>query len=381
MHVCVLRMDNQFRRTATTTQLGAASGRKKKSRSLIVGIIVGLELYLHYIMACHTMAVHAFIRPRCAVHAGCAFLGRPVSLSRASSRSPNLQYPKVMYYYGVQRQRSLQPILSNNNNIFHNTKEYSTTISTQLQAGFSNINESNWQSFSKDLEETLELPSISVPAKHIHWLLSNKESPIRPYLAHTMDEFEGIHPKIKVVRDFENKSDDDEEVRKQILLSSDDLIPDDTFQTLVDKFHARTEDKFIIHIPHHQQPVTRVLSKLLPEEAQPPPSSYEQVGHVVHINLKTPHVQYGKLIGSILLDRLQPVTKTVVNKVGEVGGPFRTYQMDLLAGEDDYLVHVVEHGVSLYFDLRNVYSSTRIDFNSLFHRLDGFILLRKRSIP
>jgi hypothetical protein len=356
-------MDNQFRRTATTTQLGGASGRKKKSCSLIVGIIVGLELYLF--MACHTMAVHAFIRPRC-VHAGCAFLGRPsqaVSLTGASSRLPsNLQHLKVMYYYCVQR--SLQPILSNKNNIFHNTKQYSTTAisTTQLQAGFTNINESNWQSFSKDLEETLELPSISVPAKHIHWLLSNKESPIRPYLAHTMDEFEGIHPKIKVVRDCENKSDDEEEeVRKLILLSSDDLIPDDTFQTLVDKFHARTEDKFIIHIPHHQQPVTRVLSKLLPEEAQPPPSSYEQVGHVVHINLKTPHVQYGKLIGSILLDRLQPATRTIVNKVGEVGGPFRTYQMDLLAGEDDYLVHVVEHGVSLYFDLRNVYWCTRLE--------------------
>jgi hypothetical protein len=215
-------MDNQFRRTATTTQLGRASGRKKKSRSLIVGIIVGLELYLY--MACHTM-VHAFIRPRCA-HAGCAFLGRPVSLTGASSRLPNLhlQYPKVMYYYCVQR--SLQPIISNNNNIFHNTKQYSTAISTQLQAGFSSINESNWQSFSKELEETLELPSISVPAKHIHWLLSNKESPIRPYLAHTMDEFEGIHPKIKVVRDFEKKGDE-EEVRKQILLSSDDLITED----------------------------------------------------------------------------------------------------------------------------------------------------------
>ena len=350
-------MDNRFRRTATTTQLGGASGRKKKSRSLIVGIIVGLELFLYY-LACHTMTVHAFIRPRCA-HAGCAFLGRPISLTRASSRLPNLQYPKAMYYYYVQR--SLQPIISNSNNIFHNTEQYSTAISTQLQAGFSNINESNWQSFSKELEETLELPSISVPAKHIHWLLSNKESPIRPYLAHTMDTFEGIHPKIKVVRDCEKKGGDDEEVRKQILLSSDVSIPDVMFETLVEKFHARIEDKFIIHIPHYQQPVTRVLSKLLPEEAQPPPSSYEQVGHVVHINLKTPHVQYGKLIGSILLDRLQPATRTVVNKVGEVGGPFRTYQMDLLAGEDDYLVHVVEHGVSLYFDLRNVYWCTRLE--------------------
>eukprot|EP00577_Skeletonema_sp_RCC1716_P012282 CAMPEP_0113409250 /NCGR_PEP_ID=MMETSP0013_2-20120614/21047_1 /TAXON_ID=2843 ORGANISM="Skeletonema costatum, Strain 1716" /NCGR_SAMPLE_ID=MMETSP0013_2 /ASSEMBLY_ACC=CAM_ASM_000158 /LENGTH=409 /DNA_ID=CAMNT_0000295355 /DNA_START=554 /DNA_END=1784 /DNA_ORIENTATION=- /assembly_acc=CAM_ASM_000158 len=184
-----------------------------------------------------------------------------------------------------------------------------------------------------------------------------------------MDEFEGIHPKIKVVRNLD-QDDDDDQVRKRILLSSTELIPDDTN----------------ICIPHHQQPVTRILSKMLPEEAQPPPSSYEQVGHVVHVNLKAQHVDYGKIIGSILLDRLQPTTKTVVNKLGEVGGPFRTYQMGLLAGEDDssfklgevggpfrtyqmgllageddYFVHVVEHGVSLYFDLRKVYWCTRLE--------------------
>jgi hypothetical protein len=348
-------------RSPTTHQLRVAAGKKKrrKSISLVIGIIIGLELCLHQ-MACHTMSVHALMRPRCAqYHSRCAFLNRQpqVAPKRASSCTYN-HYPKLM---------SPPPINSNwksiniNNNIFFHTRHHSTTI-TRLQAGLSNINESNWQSFSKELEETLELPTISVPAKHIHWLLSNKESPIKSFLAHTMDDFEGIHPKIKVVRDFgQDDDDDDDGVRKRILLSSAELIPDDTFQLLEEKFHARKEDTFNICIPHHQQPVTRLLSKLLPEEAQPPPSSYEQVGHVVHVNLRAQHVQYGKLIGSILLDRLQPTTKTVVNKLGEVGGPFRTYQMDLLAGEDDYFVHVVEHGVSLYFDLRKVYWCTRLE--------------------
>ena len=55
-----------------------------------------------------------------------------------------------------------------------------------------------------------------------------------------------------------------------------------------------------------------------------------------------------------MLDRLQPSIRTVVNKLGEVGGPYRTYQVDLIAGDDDYSVHVTEHGASLYFDLTKV---------------------------
>merc|ERR1719232_1425516 len=35
--------------------------------------------------------------------------------------------------------------------------------------------------------------------------------------------------------------------------------------------------------------------------------------------------------------------------------------MDLLAGDDDYFVQLVEHGVSLCFDLRKVYWCTRLE--------------------
>ena len=350
-------------RSPISQKLRVAAGKKKQRRknisSVVIGIIVivALEVCL-YQRACNTMRVHAFMRPQYVQNLrGCVFYSRKQQVEMKWGSSCICDHRQKLI--------SLQPIksawnpINNNINIFIHTRHHSTGI-TRLQADLSNINESNWQSFSTELEETLELPSISVPAKHIHWLLSNKDSPIKSFLAHTMDEFEGIHPKIKVVQNLE-QDDDDDEVRKRILLSSAELIPDDTFQELQEKFYARKEDTFNICVPPHQQPVTRILSKLLPAEAQPPPSSYEQVGHVVHVNLKAQHVQYGKLIGSILLDRLQPTTKTVVNKLGEVGGPFRTYQMELLVGEDDYFVHVVEHGVSLYFDLRKVYWCTRLE--------------------
>ena len=59
------------------------------------------------------------------------------------------------------------------------------------------IDEENWQSFSDELNETFELPSISVPAQHVHWLLSSKDSPLRPYLATQMAEMEGIIPALE----------------------------------------------------------------------------------------------------------------------------------------------------------------------------------------
>lgn len=263
----------------------------------------------------------------------------------------------------------------------------------ELHDNISEINEENWRSFSDLLTETLELPSISVPAEHVHWLLSNTQSPLKPFLALTMNELEGIHPRIKVVRDSEELSTDSSgsdgnQHRKRILLNSqittgndseassidfdaaDNIsklvqlypgIPKGILQTLADEFDAAPGNTEIIQIAYQNQPVNRILSKLLPPEAQPPPSSYEQIGHVAHFNLRSNHVPYGRLIGSVMLDRLKPSIRTVVNKVGEVGGPYRTYQMDLLAGDDDYYVQVNEHGSSLFFDLRNVYWCTRLE--------------------
>lgn len=278
---------------------------------------------------------------------------------------------------------------------YYSTRNLSTS-SLLLQHGDTELNEDNWKSFVDELSETLELPSINVPAQHVHWLLSNKDSPIKPYLATQMIELEGVHPKIKVVRDcaYEKGCDNDQQPQrlKRILLGShlalggididDDTttlirngsvgalfeltqqlpgLPEQILERLVNDFEATPGKPECIHISYQNQPITRILSKMLPPEAQPPPSSYEQIGHVAHVNLRQPHLSHKRLIGRVMLDRLQPSIRTVVNKLGEVGGPYRTYQIDLIAGDDDYFVHVIEHGVSLFFDLRKVYWCTRLE--------------------
>ena len=277
------------------------------------------------------------------------------------------------------------------------------------------MDDESWKSYTDKLVETLHLPSISVPARHVHWLLSDKDSPIQPYLASCMVELDGVHPKIKIVRDC------DRERRKRILLDSNLLttieagiiktfspnedvaecdpieqsdsllmlsrqfpgIPSLVLEQLVDNFDAKPGITECIHVPYQNQPISRILTKLLPPEinntydvnsggiagvnnytqqsSSPPPTSYEQIGHIAHLNLRAIHVPYGRVIGRVLLDKHQPSIRTVVNKLGEVGGPYRTYAMDLLAGDDDYDVRVIEHGIALTFDLRKVYWCTRLE--------------------
>ena len=113
-------------------------------------------------------------------------------------------------------------------------------------------------------------------------------------------------------------------------------------------------------IPYTQQPLQRILSKILPPEALPPPTGFEQIGHVIHLNLKERHHPHRHMIGSVILDQLSPKIQTVVNKVGEVGGLYRTYDMEVIAGKSQTTVEVIEDGVSLHFDLRKVYWCTRL---------------------
>jgi tRNA G37 N-methylase Trm5 len=124
-------------------------------------------------------------------------------------------------------------------------------------------------------------------------------------------------------------------------------------------------------ISHNQLSFQYILKQLLPEAALPLPSSYEQIGHVAHFNLKEKHLPFKHLIGSVLLESTSGDSiQTVVNKVGKVDGKFRTYECEILANvfhtHDNNDVNaslettVVEDGISIELNVAECYWCTRL---------------------
>ena len=256
-----------------------------------------------------------------------------------------------------------------------------------------NVDEHNWR-LHPSLLETYRIPTVFVKNDSLQTIIKE----LGPYLATRKKEFEDIHPRLKAIQNpgaieisddvLNNISD-----MKVVLLNPDSVsseIIDINEQTILNSFLEGSKSQRINalsgsfpkmaegainlladaaafpgpiiskSIPYEQQPIHRILSKILPKEAQPPPTGFEQIGHVIHLNLKEKHVSYRNLIGSVILDRLSPKIQSVVNKVGEVSGPYRTYNMELLAGKPETTVEVIEDGVSLHFDLSKVYWCTRL---------------------
>ncbi|GMR59691.1 hypothetical protein PMAYCL1PPCAC_29886 [Pristionchus mayeri] len=88
-------------------------------------------------------------------------------------------------------------------------------------------------------------------------------------------------------------------------------------------------------------------------------SSFTQTGHLIHCNLTDELVPYGKIIGEILLAK-NATCRTVVNKPDMISNAFRTFEVELLAGEGDYVVDTIEDGVKYRMDFTKVFWNSRL---------------------
>jgi tRNA (guanine37-N1)-methyltransferase len=105
--------------------------------------------------------------------------------------------------------------------------------------------------------------------------------------------------------------------------------------------------------------VSDVLHRLLPDGIEIP-SSFEQVGHIAHLNLRDELLPYRNIIGTVLLDK-NPRVETVINKVGAIENEWRVFTMDVLAGKDDTVAEVKQHGARFHLDFRKVYWNSRLE--------------------
>ena len=89
------------------------------------------------------------------------------------------------------------------------------------------------------------------------------------------------------------------------------------------------------------------------------PSGFEIIGKIAHMNLREEYLKYKYVIGELILEK-NPSIKTVVNKIGKIENIYRTYNMEILSGEENYFVEHKEDSIIFKFDLRKTYWCSRL---------------------
>ncbi|XP_064603340.1 tRNA (guanine(37)-N1)-methyltransferase-like [Liolophura sinensis] len=88
-------------------------------------------------------------------------------------------------------------------------------------------------------------------------------------------------------------------------------------------------------------------------------SGFSTIGHIAHLNLKNELLDYKYFIGEVILDKIKTVS-TVVNKLNTIDNTFRNFQMELLAGEENYVTVAKENGCNFEMDFSKVYWNSRL---------------------
>jgi len=192
-----------------------------------------------------------------------------------------------------------------------------------------------------------EFPTWITPKEHCQTVLSAPR--VQKYLARIPE----LNQRIRLVQSYNDSH--------QLVLQSSDVkeLPSDVMDFLTNLSIDTNGPIYSVPLTCKNWTVARVLSVVLPPEAQPPPAAFELIGHIAHFNLKENHRKHKEVIGQVILATL-PGVETVVNKVGEVGGDYRTYEMEVVAGRHDFNVSMQENRICVEFDLRHVYWCTRL---------------------
>jgi tRNA (guanine37-N1)-methyltransferase len=121
---------------------------------------------------------------------------------------------------------------------------------------------------------------------------------------------------------------------------------------------------YALHLGYEHMSVEEVLRRLLPVGVEVP-SSFEQIGHIAHLNLRDEMLPYKSVIGQVIIDKT-PTIKTVINKIGNIQNEFRTFPMEVLAGDPNFKVVIRESGAKFTFDFSRVYWNSRLQMVRVF---------------
>lgn len=149
---------------------------------------------------------------------------------------------------------------------------------------------------------------------------------------------------------------------RKILLLNPNLVKNwnDVPKEMEEEFHVSSRDftQHNVTIQYHNYQLKDLLRSILPANIENV-SSFSQIGHIVHVNLKEEVTPFKHIVGQVLLDKVANC-KSVVNKVNNINTVYRNFELELLAGEDQFLVVVKENGATFEFDFSKVYWNPRL---------------------
>jgi tRNA (guanine37-N1)-methyltransferase len=166
-------------------------------------------------------------------------------------------------------------------------------------------------------------------------------------------------PRVKVV-----VPDEEDSNSKKLLLSekitSTDLkeLPEDLRDYVLSN---ATVTKHTLQLGYAHLTTEQVLRRVLPPSL-PVVSSFETIGHIAHLNLSEEHLPYKRIIGQVILDKNYPRLRTVVNKMHTISSTFRTFAMEVIAGDEDLNTEVTESKCRFAFNYGEVYWNSRLQF-------------------
>lgn len=165
-------------------------------------------------------------------------------------------------------------------------------------------------------------------------------------------------PKIKPVIEDKNSPSTHRIVLLNEIFQKEEDIPSEV-KDIIKENEGELVNNFKIEMNYDNMSIEQVLREIIPPEIDHIPSSFEVVGHLVHLNLKDHFLPYQHQIGQVIVDKL-PNIRTVVNKSSNIETKFRTFPMDLIAGEKDYNVEVSQSNCRFRFNFEDVYWNSRL---------------------
>jgi tRNA (guanine37-N1)-methyltransferase len=174
-------------------------------------------------------------------------------------------------------------------------------------------------------------------------------------------------PKVKVVfplseSDEALNGEDRRNYRKLLLASRFDVYESEEIRELLETKECFKGNHELTQ-SYADWSTQEVLTRILPVDSGEVPSAFEQIGHLAHINLRSELIPFKYVIGKVLLDKNSPRIQTVVNKLGSIESEFRTFGMEVIAGNQDKgwsKVTVKEEGCQFTMDFRKVYWNSRL---------------------